>query len=53
MQIWQGYIMVSHISINVYGQYIFFHKFDNLAAILNILAYFSQTRAGNARLPEY
>ena len=29
--------------MNVYGQYIIFFKFDKLAAILNILAYFRQT----------
>ena len=45
MQVWQGYIMAS-----VIYQWMFmanissFHKFDNLAAILNILAYFSQTQ---------
>ena len=30
--------------MNVYGQFIIFYKFDNLAAILNILAYSSQTQ---------
>ena len=36
---------VIYISMNFYGQYfIFFHKFGNLAAILNISAYFSQTQ---------
>ena len=30
-------------SMNVHGQYIIFHKFDNFAVILNILASFSRT----------
>ena len=30
--------------MNVYDQYIIFHQYDYMAAILNILAYFSQTK---------
>ena len=45
MQVWQGYIMASIIYQWMFMANIsFFHKFENLAAILNILAYFSQTQ---------
>ena len=45
MQVWQGYIMASVIYQWMFMANIsFFHKPDNLAAILNILAYFSQTQ---------
>ena len=45
MQVWQEYIMASVIYQWMFKANIsFFHKFDNLAAILNILAYFSQTQ---------
>ena len=45
MQVWQGYIMASVIYQWMFMANIsFVHKFDNLAAILNILAYFIQTQ---------
>ena len=45
MQVWQGYIVASVIYQWICMANISFsHKFDNLAAILNILAYFSQTQ---------
>ena len=46
MQVWQGYIMASVIyQWMCMANISFFHKFDHLAAILNILAYFSQTQS--------
>ena len=45
MQVWKGYIMALVIYQWIFMANIsFFHKFDNLAAILNILANFSQTQ---------
>ena len=46
MQVWQGYRMASVIYQWMFMANIsFFHKkFDNLPAIFNILAYFSQTQ---------
>ena len=45
MQVWRRYIMASVIYQRMLMANIsFFHKFDNLPAILNILAYISQTQ---------
>ena len=45
MQVWQGYVMASVIIDEcLWPIYYFFHRFDNLAVVLNILAYFSQTQ---------
>ena len=44
MQVWQGYIMTSVNQWMFMANISFFPKFNNLAAILNILAYLSQTQ---------
>ena len=54
MQVLQGYIMASVIYQRMFMSNIsFFHKFDNLAAILNILAYFSQTQPEMHVYPDF